>query len=207
MVLGQGSDGGVNIKCPWSGEHSSETSDSATTYWPPTSGKKPGFKCLHGHCDGRGIRDLHVWLRAMDPTFNPRPPDQQRTGVDHAPLPTGEAEPEGGEAKSNGAAIENAADVENAAKPPNPNGNDEADADQCGDGGEAWPKQADILIALAEPARTVPYAGRDLLRRPRRSTVTARLGRSVVKLSDVGCCGASSRRPEARQTPKPCNRR
>ena len=75
MVLGQGSDGGVNIRCPWSGEHSVETSHSATTYWPPKSGKKPGFKCMHGHCDGRGIRDLHVWLRAMDPTFNPRPPN------------------------------------------------------------------------------------------------------------------------------------
>ena len=94
MVLGQGSDGGVNIKCPWSGEHSSETSDSATTYWPPKSGKKPGFKCMHGHCDGRSIRDLHVWLRAMDPTFDPRPPIAPN-----------------GEAKANGAA-KSLADVE-----------------------------------------------------------------------------------------------
>ena len=103
MVLGQGSDDGVNIKCPWHGEHSSETSHSATTYWPRKSGKKPGFKCMHGHCDGRGIKDLHGWLCAMDPTFDPRPPDQLRTGVDHARLPTGEADPEGGKAKAHGA--------------------------------------------------------------------------------------------------------
>ena len=97
MVLGQGSDGGINIKCPWSGEHSGETSDSATTYWPPKSGDKPGFKCLHGHCEHRRIRDLHVWLRAMDPTFDPRPL-----------LPNGEAKPNG--------AAKSRADVEVAKK-------------------------------------------------------------------------------------------
>jgi hypothetical protein len=111
MVLGQGSNGGVNIRCPWSGEHSGETSDSATTYWPPKSGKKPGFKCMHGHCDGRGIKDLHVWLRAMDPTFKPRPPN-------------GNDKPAVGKA-----------------------------ADQPGDAGkERGPKQADVLIALADEA-------------------------------------------------------
>ena len=106
MVLGQGSDGGVNIRCPWSGEHSGETSDSATTYWPRKSGKKPGFKCMHGHCDGRGIKDLHVWLRAMDPTFDPRPRDRRRTGIEHAPLPNGEAKPNGTDEKAAALPIE-----------------------------------------------------------------------------------------------------
>jgi hypothetical protein len=102
MVLGEGSDGGVNIRCPWDGEHSEATSGSATTFWPAKSGNKPGFKCLHGHCALRTITDLHRWMRAMDPTFDPRPPDQ-RNGTDRTLRP--DAEPEGGhehQGKANG---------------------------------------------------------------------------------------------------------
>ena len=52
-----------------------------------------------------------------------------------------------------GLAIRAAADVESAAQPPNPNGNDVAAVDQGGEeGGGRGPKQANILIALAEPA-------------------------------------------------------
>ena len=43
--------------------------------------------------------------------------------------------------------------AQRAAKPPNPNGNDKAAADQPGDGGGRGPKQADMLIALADEAK------------------------------------------------------
>ena len=47
-ILGPGSNGRVNIRCPFEGDHSSETSPSATSY---LGGGR--FKCLHMHCDQR----------------------------------------------------------------------------------------------------------------------------------------------------------
>lgn len=48
-------DGRLHIVCPWELDHTSETGDSATTYWPAhTGGYVNGhFHCLHAHCEAR----------------------------------------------------------------------------------------------------------------------------------------------------------
>ena len=48
-------DGRLHIACPWEDEHTSESGESSTTYWPAhTGGYALGhFKCLHAHCEHR----------------------------------------------------------------------------------------------------------------------------------------------------------
>ena len=48
-------DGRLHIICPFESEHTTESGDSATTYFPAhTGGYEQGhFKCLHAHCEGR----------------------------------------------------------------------------------------------------------------------------------------------------------
>ena len=52
------------VRCPWEIEHSNVDDDSstATVAWEATGRCWPNFRCLHAHCDGRGIRDvLALW--------------------------------------------------------------------------------------------------------------------------------------------------
>lgn len=53
-------DGRLHITCPWEAEHTSDTGDSSTTYWPAHTGgfDNGGFRCLHAHCEHRGVTDL-----------------------------------------------------------------------------------------------------------------------------------------------------
>lgn len=53
-------DGRLHIACPWEAEHTSDTGDSSTTYWPAHTGgfDNGGFRCLHAHCEHRGVEDL-----------------------------------------------------------------------------------------------------------------------------------------------------
>ena len=48
-------DGRLHIVCPWELDHTSETGDTSTTYWPAhTGGYVNGhFHCLHAHCEAR----------------------------------------------------------------------------------------------------------------------------------------------------------
>lgn len=47
-----------DMTCPWLHEHT-DNIDSGTAYFEPNDNYPiGGFKCLHGHCDKRGIRDL-----------------------------------------------------------------------------------------------------------------------------------------------------
>lgn len=57
-------DGRLHLDCPWQDEHTSETGDSSTTYWPAhTGGYVNGhFKCLHAHCEHR---EDHAFLDAI----------------------------------------------------------------------------------------------------------------------------------------------
>lgn len=50
------------IMCPWADRHTN--GDSEAVYWLPNHGgfKGAGFKCLHGHCVNRTIKDLTEWL-------------------------------------------------------------------------------------------------------------------------------------------------
>ncbi|MEO5346865.1 MAG: AAA family ATPase [Magnetococcus sp. YQC-9] len=76
-------DGRMHITCPWAEEHSAESSDSATTYFPQfTGGYESGnFVCKHAHCSGRTIGDLRAFLgistAATDftPVADPLPED------------------------------------------------------------------------------------------------------------------------------------
>lgn len=63
-------DGKWSVRCPWAEEHSDGGSD-----WDPeasdtvifTKGATPAFKCLHAHCDGRGLEQVCAILEARNP--------------------------------------------------------------------------------------------------------------------------------------------
>ena len=50
------------ISCPWKNEHT-ECLDTGAVYWVPDENHPIGaFKCQHGHCEGRGIKQLLDYL-------------------------------------------------------------------------------------------------------------------------------------------------
>lgn len=58
-----------SVRCPWEADHTggaAETPGSDTIIFnqPETM---PGFKCLHAHCESRGIRDLVEWAEGQKP--------------------------------------------------------------------------------------------------------------------------------------------
>jgi DNA polymerase-1 len=58
-----------SVRCPWETDHSGGVadapgSDTIIFNQPETM---PGFKCLHAHCESRGIRDLVEWAEARKP--------------------------------------------------------------------------------------------------------------------------------------------
>ncbi len=73
LVLGTAKGDGLNVTCPWEGEHTSGTDgDGSTTYFPAgTKGYAHGaYKCLHGHCAGRTTRQfarMVGFFEARDP--------------------------------------------------------------------------------------------------------------------------------------------
>lgn len=52
MVLRRGKEGQLFITCPRSDEHSGDSGETATVYYPPNTGgyANGNFKCLHAHC-------------------------------------------------------------------------------------------------------------------------------------------------------------
>ena len=58
-----------SVRCPWESEHSNGTadapgSDTIIFNQPETM---PGFRCLHAHCESRGIRDVVEWAEKQKP--------------------------------------------------------------------------------------------------------------------------------------------
>lgn len=54
--------GKYELACPWVNEHTDQV-DSGAVYWAPDENHPHGsFKCLHGHCIGRGISELLDYL-------------------------------------------------------------------------------------------------------------------------------------------------
>jgi len=55
LVKSQRRDGGLNIECPFTEEHSGESAETSTIYYPPHTGghARSNFKCLHSHCASR----------------------------------------------------------------------------------------------------------------------------------------------------------
>lgn len=68
-VLGWGSRGQAHIDCPFKAEHTTDTGDSSTSYFPRgTGGFEQGhFICLHAHCEKRTDGEF---LDALDITFD-----------------------------------------------------------------------------------------------------------------------------------------
>jgi hypothetical protein len=62
-----GIDNAHRIVCPWVHEHTGQDA-SGTVYFAPAeaNGWHGGFKCHHGHCMNRGIRDLQQFIRAVE---------------------------------------------------------------------------------------------------------------------------------------------
>lgn len=54
-VLSQERDGRLNITCPFADDHSTESSETATVYWPSNTGgyAQGHFDCKHAHCESR----------------------------------------------------------------------------------------------------------------------------------------------------------
>jgi hypothetical protein len=67
-VLRAERDGRLHITCPWEDEHTSPSSDSATTYWPAhTGGYAQGhFACLHAHCEHRTDEEFKEAIGYVD---------------------------------------------------------------------------------------------------------------------------------------------
>lgn len=58
-------DGKHAVTCPWAGEHSEGSAESATVVWEAAGGW-PAFRCLHAHCDHRRIADVMALLGDAD---------------------------------------------------------------------------------------------------------------------------------------------
>lgn len=73
LVLSFGQDGQAFIECPFKDQHSSESVESATTYFPKGSrGYERGhFKCLHAHCAGKTDTEFADALGVTDSYFEP----------------------------------------------------------------------------------------------------------------------------------------
>ena len=56
------------VRCPWDHEHSTvdDEHSTATVIWEAHGHCWPNFRCLHAHCDGRGIRDVLAALGDAD---------------------------------------------------------------------------------------------------------------------------------------------
>jgi hypothetical protein len=57
-------DGGYNIRCPWSSEHTTPDTPSCSTYWPPgeRNDGRGSYVCKHAHCVGRMVDELDSWV-------------------------------------------------------------------------------------------------------------------------------------------------
>jgi len=68
MVLSKGRNGEYNIVCPFEHEHTTESVESATVYYPAHTGgySYAAIKCLHAHCAHRNPKDYLEGLGISD---------------------------------------------------------------------------------------------------------------------------------------------
>lgn len=59
-VFDSGQSGELFLRCPFENEHTSDTGESSTAYFPAGTGgfERGHWKCLHAHCDGRSDDDF-----------------------------------------------------------------------------------------------------------------------------------------------------
>lgn len=71
------------ITCPWVSEHTDQI-DGGTAYWEPDDNFiRGGFKCQHGHCAGRHMNELLVWLGVNDHDAKHKPTFRTSGGTLH----------------------------------------------------------------------------------------------------------------------------
>jgi RepB DNA-primase N-terminal domain len=59
--------GWMNIRCPWTDKHSGGADNGASIRVPSRENDfYGGFRCHHGHCQGKGWRDLTEWVAEAD---------------------------------------------------------------------------------------------------------------------------------------------
>ena len=100
LVRSEGRNGELFITCPWCYEHSGESGETETAYFPIGSNgyTEGGFRCLHAHCAGRGLPEFLTWAKGQGYTETPPEayPDETPTqlpGLPEAPA----AEPSAGD--------------------------------------------------------------------------------------------------------------
>ena len=67
LVLSYGRNREMYIDCPWKDQHTGDSGEQQTVYFPAGSNGYPhgGFKCLHAHCAGRTTADFRQYLVDM----------------------------------------------------------------------------------------------------------------------------------------------
>lgn len=84
LILGERDDGGYNVRCPWQfpndetdGHTDGIALPDAAVYYPAGLNRDdPGFKCLHGHCEGKDHRHFLAaigWEAHLFPLLGPTP--------------------------------------------------------------------------------------------------------------------------------------
>ena len=92
-VLDVNRDGRVDIRCPFENEHTSDSGESATSYFPAGVGgfEQGHFRCMHSHCDHRtdgDFKDAIGWSsHGFDEIEPPTVIDEQGNIVEPASLP------------------------------------------------------------------------------------------------------------------------
>jgi len=88
-------DGRMHITCPWEDEHTSDSGDSATTYFPAhTNGYALGhYQCLHAHCEHRTDAEFDEALGYVDQdalnefdVLGDTPPAAEQSTMEEKPL-------------------------------------------------------------------------------------------------------------------------
>lgn len=64
LIKSTNRNGSVNIICPFEHEHTTESAESSTVYWPAHTGgfAQPAIKCLHAHCAHRSTEQFKEGL-------------------------------------------------------------------------------------------------------------------------------------------------
>lgn len=78
-------DGRLHITCPWEHEHTTDSGDSATTYWPAHTGgyERGHFHCLHSHCEHREDHEFADAVGYVEPMAD----EFARIADDDGPMP------------------------------------------------------------------------------------------------------------------------
>jgi len=73
LYKSQLSEGKHDVRCPWVSEHTGQVDGGSAYFEPDEDYPNGGFKCLHGHCNHRSIRDLLEVLQVEQQAARMRP--------------------------------------------------------------------------------------------------------------------------------------